>query len=320
MMTRTVGFQRLWHKIIHGEDTRYVVPDQRLGEAAGEPAVERPANCQLDVPKRSERRLEPKLDSRNVDKNRASIFFRLPPELREMIYKEVLGSNALSIARLNTNKFICVRIEDCSGKISCYCGICLTYPRTRNFSRRYFDEPEYMQPPYHSTSLLLLLLTCKKIYSEAVNTLYSCNEFRFNHVRTLPRLAASIPTTYLNQIRTLRLHWRIFSYSTIDQDWASFVLILSTMTGLRNVQLILCYSEPYNEAALEMLSSLLYVRQIKNFNVESRIMMHSFQMDSSRWFEKECSLVEKGVYRHSYKDYFDCKDEFSPHLKVYVPP
>lgn len=134
-----------------------------------------------------------------------SPFFRLPSELRLMIYQEVFANGTVHIVpmdrRLGSFLCTCPTSSDMlwSSQHACW---------NRQHTRK--DHPTYGMPSLYSDrdtgiNVLPLLLTCRTIYSECINFLYSNWTFDFRHLDAVLKLAFSILPQRLNAITSLHL-------------------------------------------------------------------------------------------------------------------
>ena len=101
---------------------------------------------------------------------------------------------------------------------------------------------------------IALLLTCRQIHEEAVDLLYSTNNFIIYDFPTFETFARSVPPQRVNAIRSLRVHWspntsigyphdRTPQYD-LPLDLDSFWEIVIGMKSLRNLGV---YFEAYYE-------------------------------------------------------------------------
>lgn len=86
--------------------------------------------------------------------------------------------------------------------------------RHYDMSRRCFpggEAPTYhrkglSRPPETTHGCISLLLTCRRVYCEAIEILYGTNIFDVNHPQTLPFLAQTLRPRRLESIRYLQIH------------------------------------------------------------------------------------------------------------------
>ena len=133
-----------------------------------------------------------------------------------------------------------------------------------------------------------LLRTCRQVYIEAVDLLYSGNTFVFNSPAILARFAEAVPPCRLNAIRTLRifLQYRIsprFPISNVESpllfyrrrvrqafhDCWKMIAGMEHLTTLHvNIGYILLEHGESQSSFQEMLIPLLDLRGIRRFTFE----------------------------------------------------
>ena len=106
------------------------------------------------------------------------------------------------------------------------------------------------------TGLLPLLVTCRRIYSEAIGTLYRANTFEFTqNFAAFTFLKIMVPPQRLHAIRHFRLHLRVPRHPALNarssRDWNDlWAFFASDMTGLQSFYLHLQMLQPM-EAFIE---------------------------------------------------------------------
>ncbi|CAF9939913.1 MAG: hypothetical protein HETSPECPRED_002100 [Heterodermia speciosa] len=127
-------------------------------------------------------------------------FFRLPPEVRQMIYTEVLGGQTLHIIRkrnrLGFLKCRAPRREACPTK-SCLGSVDGDGVWTRGVSGKEKTDG----------GLLDLALVSRRVYTEALTVLYAANEFYLSSLLTLFSLQRTLVPHRLAAIKSLTLYW-----------------------------------------------------------------------------------------------------------------
>lgn len=122
------------------------------------------------------------------------LFNRLPRELRDMVYQEVLGNDFLFLSWFQ--------------------------PRGGN---GYFAIADRSA---RSKGKFALLKTCRNIYVEAIPILYSSNTFGFAfnmHTNTPHGFFHAIPSQYLATITSIYIACKDYRYSTFKNSWYSSV-------------------------------------------------------------------------------------------------
>lgn len=190
-------------------------------------------------------------EQRTDDQQDSSFLARLPYDVRIIIYEMVLGGKVFHCSAQNQkspiNHYVCNRPDriDAEG------------------ARHKCSNDVYRQPSLAGddgarshTGLLALLLTCRKIYSEAIGTLYSSNTFVYSqNFAAFSFLKCMIPRGRLSCIRNFRLHLRIPRHPDLNsrthQDWVQLWHFFgSEMTGLQVLHLELQMLQP-TEAQIE---------------------------------------------------------------------
>ena len=173
----------------------------------------------------------------------------LPLDVRRIIYDMVLGGMVFHITKntsdSNSRDFrilshICKRPDhiDEDDHFECFDS---TSQRPSSAPRR--DYP-------HATGLLPLLVTCRRIYSEAIETLYSANAFEFWENRVAFKfLKVVVPPQRLACIRHFRWNFRIPHHPNINprsqRDWSDLFTFFSNETsGLQHLYLKLMLNYP----------------------------------------------------------------------------
>lgn len=220
----------------------------------------------------SEHRLR-SLSSLSIEKpqSQCGLLTRLPPEIRQEIYVLVVGGNLTHVVRKD-QKLAHVRC-----KLECETDF---FRRCRRAAAGTCHDGA---PMLASTSNgnLALLRTCRQIYIEAVELMYSCNTFDFDHQDLFLFFSRSILPQRLAAIRSLNLNLEI---SYIEQPflWAESApkgwtlmwdVIARDMPGLKHLRVSLVgeHGRPYPTADGDWwLESILQVRRLKTLQLEFR--------------------------------------------------
>ena len=142
-----------------------------------------------------------------------------------------------------------------------------------------------------------ILRTCRQIYAEAVDLLYTTNTFILYDFHTLTTFAKSIPPQRLNAIRSLRVHYSPttsipYSHERTQQynlplklDW-----FWETVIGMQSLRDLDIYMEAYDlvrrtqegqEYELSRLGPMKRIRGLSKFQLQ----LGYIQQDSSMRFE-----------------------------------
>ncbi|KAK2758284.1 hypothetical protein FQN54_004130 [Arachnomyces sp. PD_36] len=166
-----------------------------------------------------------------------SDLFRLPLELRKLVYAYALadgagegGGRCLHVVRMEKGRRLahvrCCAFGDEQGLGEGETGNEIVVRAKRK--ERDHDcwgytthLGGYYSRPKHGFSerdggLLSLLKSCRKVYSEAIDILYTQNTFDFNHVDTILNLSTTILPYRLHSIRHLNLHWTVRALTWMD--------------------------------------------------------------------------------------------------------
>lgn len=111
-------------------------------------------------------------------------FFRLPAEVRLMIYEELVTKERIWISSK-------------AGKLICYRGSTIEHLKPA-------PGPTPLKPGMNAISLLL---SCRKIYSEAIDVLYSRPAFAFSDQNVFLCFAGNLLPQRLSSIKRLELHF-----------------------------------------------------------------------------------------------------------------
>ena len=217
---KKIGRWSRWSSLLfrlHGKTKRPLAATERT--KAQSPSAVHHAKSKAD-PKKS-------VNGSN-DKNVGQVcllFEMLPLEIRQEIYAYVLGRDMF---RLISVPWKVTTAADIFGNVS--------------MTQAHFDpEGKEKKPPRG----IALLQTCRKIYHESINLLYSTNTFVVHDFATMTTFAKSIPARHLNLIRSLRIcyspttsisykHRRTKQYDLpTGEGWEEFWEMIASMEGLK---------------------------------------------------------------------------------------
>lgn len=200
----------------------------------------------------------------NVD---CALLARLPIELRLEIYTYVLGGNLLHIFQVPRRL-----AHKC-----CHTTPSKGYPRSCCPTTQRNNVRKGNQVPFSSANIALLQ-TCRQIYLEAINVLYTTNIFDIDHLQTLIYLSRSIPPQHFATISKLHVSWPV-TYHAISyhgqvdgmNDWERFCHVVATkMPGLRHFKVSLTHSTPlsiHEEADQDWIKPLLEIQGLRTFHL-----------------------------------------------------
>ncbi|CAO2651865.1 Nn.00g001480.m01.CDS01 [Neocucurbitaria sp. VM-36] len=168
-------------------------------------------------------------EQRTLDQPQSSFMTKLPLEIRRLIYEKALGEASIHVM----TKGGALLARRC-GLAECRCVVNTTIEEKRL---------DFVLP---------LLRTCRLIYSEAIEYLYTANSFSLatdiDEQPTLNYLSYYFLPQRLTQIRNLNIYWELdsFQYFLMTQlfdpvldHWFESWNALSKMTGLRHLQITL---------------------------------------------------------------------------------
>lgn len=201
--------------------------DGRRAPTGSKPAALRTRRRALTLPlldRRSGRKRCPNAQSGSP------LFSKLPFELREQIWKECVGGEMLHIywSDRHTHGLVRQTPEDPRWSIDHSCW------RSRQHEQRFLE----------TRGLIALLLTCRRVYSEAIGVLYSDNLFDFSaSYLCLLHLPNFLIPRRLNAISQVHFIWhlphgppnvaRSREHNHYDKTWIGIWTNLSLLKGLR---------------------------------------------------------------------------------------
>ncbi|KAF1972439.1 hypothetical protein BU23DRAFT_467815 [Bimuria novae-zelandiae CBS 107.79] len=182
-----------------------------------------------------------KLDARTHAQEQSRFFAMLPIEIRKIVYEFVVGRETVHLlfAKKRFGHFTCPAAED--GE--CECKVLVGGAHCQRLSG----------------ACVKMLVTCRRMYTEAAPHLYSPHIFYLLHVTHLLFLPTHVPQPRLNTIRTLRLKWTIralpyFTRSTKRNarpaypedtaNWEKGWTILSRMSRLQDLRVTIVDPSP----------------------------------------------------------------------------
>ena len=187
-------------------------------------------------------------EQRTDDQLDCAFLAKLPLDVRMIVYEMVLGNMVFHLSassqRTRIFHYVCKHPGRLNDDVHEPCHELST---TRPSSAPREDRP-------HATGLLALLVTCRKIYSETVGTLYSANTFEFTQNFAAFRfLKVMIPPQRLQNIRHFRIRgWRLARHPGMNRlarrDWSDlFAFFTNDMTGLQSLHLQLAMLQPMED-------------------------------------------------------------------------
>ncbi|KAF2860644.1 hypothetical protein K470DRAFT_246905 [Piedraia hortae CBS 480.64] len=178
-----------------------------------------------------------------LEQEQCSFLSKLPLDVRLIIYEMVFGHQIFHLHAPDRRGRIlfnpCSRPETIESPSHQCHSISTKRPSSA-------PREDYSQ----ATGLLPLLVTCRRIYSEAIEVLYNANTFEFTQNFAAFRfLRLMIPPQRLKSIRRFRMKMRVPHHPTLNsrsrQDWADlFDFFSRQLTGLQSLHLFLDPNQP----------------------------------------------------------------------------
>ncbi|KAI4146888.1 MAG: hypothetical protein L6R39_003304 [Caloplaca ligustica] len=163
-----------------------------------------------------------------ADQQQSSFFARFPPEIRQLIYNYYLSGDerSMHVFRRTDRRlahYLCDHPRDTHFHM----------PRRawgyRDMSCTNAWQKDEIIGPVVSNSLLPLLKTCRRVYSEAIQVLYTTTRFCFQDEWTLKYFLRTVLPRRLKLISTIQLPWM---RNHLGYGW-SHVQVIETVEQLR---------------------------------------------------------------------------------------
>ena len=180
-----------------------------------------------------------------VNSQSTSPFFRLPFELREVIYTLLLANFAIYpikrsgvappslLSRVPAAKMRHVRYKrnrDRDGRV--------VSMSSQGWIARYMadrERPARVGVEGEGGSMVDLLLCCRRVYGEAVDVVYARNVFHFYYVEDLMDFVSGVPVRRMERMECVTVHY------WAEMEWLKSVEVLVTvldgLRGLRRLEL-----------------------------------------------------------------------------------
>jgi hypothetical protein len=216
---------------------------------------------------------------RTFDQSQSPLVARLPLEIRQLIWTEVLGGRFLHIVYAHKTLMAIECVEDFGPELETVQHGCWgkSVVGIGGFSSGVYHWP-LRDHPAKPTNLLPLIQTCRIIYTEAMPVLYESNVFDFKHLDTLLYLNRTVLSQRLRQIRVLNLSWHL-RHGVTEYDppndftsWRETCLVLATFTGLQDLSVHVVSrhfirGSLYEEDCRPLLEALTLIKPAKRFDV-----------------------------------------------------
>ncbi|GFF47160.1 hypothetical protein IFM46972_08227 [Aspergillus udagawae] len=183
----------------------------------------------------------------------ASVFFRLPREIRDIIYREIfVFPVTVHLAYVGTTRtrkfrsFLCELSEDeqPEKRPQPLCPRCRVNHHRCSPRKGTSDDVVERPSPEAQTQarVLALLQSCRRVYDETVDMLYGENTFYIENPRTLLELPSALSPARLSSFRHLYLESARYGENTPAdrlEKWAAVVGVLEQLDGLETLVVIL---------------------------------------------------------------------------------
>lgn len=185
---------------------------------------------------------------------------QLPFEIRSQIWMYLLGNKVFHI-ELRPGRLSSRICSECSERN----GWCHALWHAEVLD----EEPDFKQ----ELCVLALPQTCRQIYCETIELLYSTNTFDISDLGVLKYFVHGVVPKRLRLIQALRVHWQDPSWCPrwptahvgFAGTWEFFWRVaIDELTGLKNIDILMCSAESENhmpEQAAHSLSSLQHLRE-----------------------------------------------------------
>jgi hypothetical protein len=215
---------------------------------------------------------------------------RLPLELRQLIYRAVLGDSTFHIILKNTRKLGHLRCK-ANSQVECpvvYSG----HKQTRECCWGTVDAANIWAPLSGQTEptdgdIIPFLQTCRQVYSEAIEFLYSTNTFSISDLDCLRYLSCTVLPCRFQMIQKIQLEWSLTwpIYDSIAQNlllmvpvlypphdeatWEATWRIIAEMPNLKKLLVSLVHFEGFNDPECEkkIFAPLMKVSRPTEFQV-----------------------------------------------------
>ncbi|KAK2796374.1 hypothetical protein FQN50_009590 [Emmonsiellopsis sp. PD_5] len=167
--------------------------------------------------------------------NAGSQFFKLPAEIRIMIYNLAIPRR-VHVRVVHRKKYSFPLYVECQHDTMAeghYCSICSYGPYYRcncpNATKEWGKRP--------TRQLLALQTTCRQMHEETISLLYRNPLFIFHNPGELYTFAATIPKQHLSTIRSLRLDFppSFDVVEFVDPVWKEVCTVIASMHGLQRL-------------------------------------------------------------------------------------
>ncbi|PLN86920.1 hypothetical protein BDW42DRAFT_198379 [Aspergillus taichungensis] len=205
----TIGGRRRWkrHKKLRLESDRAKPLPAIRKRALTPPLPPLPARFAGIFPFRKDRQIREQ--ARDRDQHQSALFAKLPREVRILIYREVLAPKdnpGLHVACADA-RLLSRRCRDEAAPVLGWWHTCWSSYQKRDGTtgRRSSGEGYYPEQNSPYAIRMGLLQSCRRIYTESIDILYSENVISFCQTRTVAEFQRTILPHRLHKVRSLHL-------------------------------------------------------------------------------------------------------------------
>lgn len=222
--------------------------------------------------------------------SQSPFFSLLPPEIRQEIYRHVLGLSNIHIKQSVRS------LEHLRCKCSSCPGYAYYYDYGTSWKRTWAcDESKY---DYDSDRLPVGILTsCRRVYAEAMAALYGSNTFGFQDEAVMRRFVASLPEHRRGLVSSVQLD---LAAERLGRDVKAVCDTLICLPGLRSLEIRVHPSKTKGEGGLALLRPLACLREKEGlgqvrlylpFPAEGELWLHespfeTLPLDGWTWFQR----------------------------------
>ncbi|BCS21464.1 uncharacterized protein APUU_21896S [Aspergillus puulaauensis] len=214
-----------------------------------------------------------------------SPLFRLPPELRHMIYEETfIAPTTIHLSWVDASNcrfrsFLCklpVEHQYEKTRSGLLCKRCdkshfECHPRQKRSTDNAVVRRSYRRQKH--TRVMSMLQSCKRMYHETIDMLYEKNTFYIENPKTLTELCKYMPQERLSSFRTLSLESISYLGNILDPrpslllQWDHAIEVLRKLDGLKSLCIVMrpWYGIRMEEDTLE--SPIRYATAVGNLPV-----------------------------------------------------
>ncbi|KAL3474729.1 hypothetical protein BJX99DRAFT_231216 [Aspergillus californicus] len=222
----------------------------------------------------------------------SSLLAKLSPELRVMVWEQVLGKMRIHIIQRGDRRMghvVCPLTTMSQVTAADACEICRGGLPPSGCSK---DGLRVMG------DLLALPMACKQIYSESIHLLYTLNVFEFSNTWSLTYLRPTIPTDLWDAIRAVELSWafpghwlpskdpvKTVYFSAGRQQWIETCCAVTRMKGLQSFTLQLSgswFCEPVEKLPV-------FLEPLRELQLRQQWLLH---LPSQPYYVKEICAID----------------------------